>query len=95
MLTSISCFQNKHAQIDMVIDRADRLINLCEIKFSTGPYALTKSYSDKIRSRMAEFQAATGTRKGIINTFITTYGIHHGADSSIVGNEIVLDDLFA
>ncbi len=95
MLSNISCFQNKNAQIDMVIDRADRIINLCEIKFSTGPYALTKSYSDKIRSRMAEFQAATGTRKGIINTFITTYGIHHGVDSSIVGNEIVLDDLFA
>ena len=94
MLTSVSCFQNKNAQIDLIIDRADRIINLCEIKFSTEPYPISPKYAEKIRSRMAEFRAETGTRKGIMNTFITTYGILNANSSSLVNSEVVLEDLF-
>ncbi len=43
---------------------------------------------------MAEFQAGAGTRKGIVNTFITTYGILNANSSSLVNSEVVLDDLF-
>ena len=94
MLTSVSCFQNKNAQIDLIIDRADRIINLCEIKFSTEPYPVSSKYAEQIRSRMAEFRAETGTRKGIVNTFITTYGILNANSSSLVNSEVILDDLF-
>ena len=94
MLTSISCFQNKNVQIDLIIDRADRMINLCEIKFSTAPYPISSKYADRIRNRMAEFQAETNTRKGIVNTFITTFGILNANSSSLVNSEVVLDDLF-
>lgn len=94
MLTSVSCFQNKNVQIDLIIDRADRMINLCEIKFSTAPYPISTKYADKIRSRMAEFQAETNTRKGIVNTFVTTYGILNANTSSLVNSEVMLDDLF-
>lgn len=94
MLTSESCFQNKNAQIDLIIDRADRIINICEIKFSTTLYPFSAKYAEKIRTRMAEFRAETGTRKGIVNTFITTYGILDANSSSLVNSEVVLDDLF-
>ncbi|MCI6873416.1 hypothetical protein [Hallerella sp.] len=94
ILTSVSCFQNESAQIDLIIERSDRIINLCEIKFSTAPYPISKKYADKIRMRMAEFQNATATRKGIVNTFVTTFGILNGSASSVVNSEVVLDDLF-
>ena len=94
MLTSISCFQNRNVQIDLIIDRADRIINLCEIKFSTEPYPISPKYAEHIRTRMAEFRAETKTRKGIANTFITTYGILNANSSSLVNSEVVLEDLF-
>lgn len=94
MLTSISSFKNANAQIDLIIDRADRTINLCEIKFCTDQYVITKDYAEKLRFRAAEFKQETKTRKGILNTFITTFGVHNGTSNSLVNSEVVLDDLF-
>ena len=86
--------KNRSAQIDLVIERADRIINLCEIKFSQNEYQITPDYANTIRHRAAIFTAETGTKYGISNTFITTYGILNGKGLSVVNNEIVLDDLF-
>ncbi len=82
------------AQIDLVIERADRIINLCEIKFSQNEYQITSQYANTIRRRVGIFVAETGTKYGICNTFVTTYGILNGIGQSIVNIEIVLDDLF-
>ncbi len=81
-------------QIDLVIERADRIINLCEMKFSEGPYNITKSYEEKLRQRMAIFRAETKTTKSLATTMITTYGILQGIHSSIVQSEVIMDDLF-
>ena len=43
------------AQIDLVIDRADRCINICEIKFSTGPFAIDKKYADTLQNKLSVF----------------------------------------
>ena len=94
MLSSISCFRNKNAQIDLIIDRADRMVNLCEIKFCTDLFVITKEYADKLRFRAAEFKQETKSRKGILNTFITTFGVHNGSGNSLVNSEVLLDDLF-
>lgn len=85
--------ENK-AQIDLLIDRADRIINLCEMKFSEEPYVISKEYADKLRMRQAIFKNESNTRKGICNTFVTTYGIVRGKNSGIVDNEVVMEDLF-
>lgn len=82
------------AQIDLVIDRADRVINLCEMKFSDTPYTITKEYEEKLRDRMAAFRAETKTRKSLANTMITTFGILSGIHSGIVQSEVTMDDLF-
>jgi hypothetical protein len=82
------------AQIDMVIDRADRLIHLCEIKFSTDKYAISKDYEDKLRERMSIFRQVTKNKKSLVNTFITTYGVLNGKNRSIVHSEVTMDDLF-
>ena len=92
--TEISTWRNENSQIDLVIKRADRIINLCEIKFSTLPYTISAEYADKLRFRQAEFIAATRTKYGIINTFITVYGVLNGKNSSIVQSEITAKSLF-
>ena len=81
-------------QIDLVIERADRVINLCEMKFSETPYTITKEYEEKLRNRMAIFRAETKTRKSLVTTMVTTYGVVRGLHSGIVQSEVVMDDLF-
>lgn len=92
--TSVSAWKNATSQIDLVIDRADRTINVCEIKFSVNPYEITREYADRIRMRNADFVSATKTRKGIISTFVTTYGVIQGVNSSVAMSEVTMDDLF-
>lgn len=92
--TSASEWRNKTSQIDLVIDRADRLINLCEMKFSVGPFDITKDYADKIRQRLSDFAVSSKTRKGLVSTFVTTYGVKQGKHSAIAESEVILNDLF-
>lgn len=82
------------AQIDLIIERADRIIHLCELKFSQEPYALTKDYAEKIRNRAWLFKTKTQTKKSIVNTFVTTFGIGSGRNHSIIHSEVTMDDLF-
>jgi len=84
----------KGAQIDLVIDRADRIINLCEMKFSEQPYSISKDYEEKLRNRMVLFKEDTKTRKSLVTTMVTTYGVLKGIHSGIVQNEVLMDDLF-
>lgn len=81
-------------QIDLVIDRRDRVVNLCEMKFSTGPFDITKAYSEKLRNRMSLFRSVTKTTKSLANTFVTTYGVKNGKYSGIVSSQATMDDLF-
>lgn len=92
--TISTSWRNKDAQIDLVIDRRDRVINLCEIKFSLEKFQITKEYANKLRDRMTIFKNAIKTTKTLVNTFITTYGIVQGKYSSICQSEITMDDLF-
>lgn len=62
-------------QIDLLIDRGDNCINLCEIKFSNGEYSITKKYADNLMNKVELFRSRTGTRKTIFLTLITTYGV--------------------
>ena len=89
-------FADKAAQIDLVIDRRDQVINLCECKFSLDTFSINKDYADKLRSKIAVFKQATKTRKAVFLTFITTYGVHKNKYANmLVQNEVMMDDLFA
>ena len=63
------------AQIDLVIDRKDRVINLCEIKFSINPFAISKSYAETLRNKITAFRMETNTRKTIFLTLIAANGL--------------------
>lgn len=86
--------EEKGAQIDLLIDRADRIINLCEMKFSVKPYRITSDYEQKLRERMDIFKTKTKTTKALAHTFITTFGVVDGKHHSIVDSEVTMNDLF-
>ncbi len=81
-------------QIDLLIDRNDGVINLCEMKFSGQEYAITKDEEMKLRRRRGNFIDATQTKKAVHITLVTPYGLKQNAHSSIVQNEVTLNNLF-
>ena len=81
-------------QIDMVIDRRDRTINLCEIQFSEDEYIIGKDEEASLRNKKTAFRTLTGCRKTIQMTMITTYGVKQNIYSGIIQNQVTMDDLF-
>jgi len=81
-------------QIDLIIDRRDNTINLCEMKFSKTKYAVTKKYYETLNEREEIFRQKTKTSKSLRTTLITSLGVKQNMYSSVVQNEVVLDDLF-
>ncbi len=82
------------AQIDLLIERRDRVINICEIKFSNNEFVIDKEYDLKLRNKLEAFRQSTSTKYALQLTMITTYGLKHNKYSNIVGSEVTLDDLF-
>lgn len=83
------------AQIDLLIDRSDNVINVCEMKFYNTDYTINKKYADEIMNKINTFQKSTKTRKSLFVTFITSYGLKQNKYSlQHVQNELVLDNLF-
>jgi len=83
------------AQIDLVIDRRDHVINLCEMKFSINPYLIDSKYADELRNKIGVFKTETKTRKSVFLTLITTYGLQSNIHSvGLVQNDISMDALF-
>lgn len=82
------------AQIDLILERADNLVNVCEVKYSQFPYSISKDEEARIRNRIADFVAETGIRSGILSTIITTFGVRQNTHSSIAQVELTMDDLF-
>lgn len=92
--TSVYSWYAKEAQVDLVIDRKDQVVNLCEMKFSIHPFTITKEYADKLRQKIGAFKAATKTRKSIFITLVSTHGLVKNEHAYLAQNEIVMDALF-
>ena len=82
------------AQIDLIIERADRIVNVCEMKYSEEEYSLQKDEDMKLRNRIGTYRNETKTNKTIHTTLVTTFGLKSGKHSSIFNNIITMDDLF-
>ena len=82
-------------QIDLLIDRADRAINLCEVKFYNDDFLVSDSIATKLRQKREHFRQITGTKKLLFNTIITTYGVRHSKTSQAQIDQIItMDKLF-
>ena len=82
------------AQIDLIIDRGDKTINLCEMKFVSQPYVISSDYAMWLSKRRELFKQSTGTRKTIHLTMVTSYGVEHNAGWQNIQSEVTMDDLF-
>lgn len=84
------------AQIDLVIDRADKCINLCEMKFCDAEYVINKQYAENLQNKKRVFREKTETKKTLFTTMITTYGVKKNSYClSVVDHQLTMDDLFS
>lgn len=82
------------AQIDLLFDRADQVITVCEIKYSDGPYLITKKYYNELKVKLRVFAQKTKTRKSIFLAFITPDGlVQNDYANELVSNEVTLKEL--
>jgi hypothetical protein len=82
------------AQIDMLIDRADNMVNICEMKYSKKEYVVTQDDSASLANMAERFSETVGSAKSISLTMITVNGIAKTAYWSDIHNSITAEDLF-
>lgn len=85
----------KKAQIDLLLERADGHINVCEMKFSKSEYRITEAYDKRLRERMETFVHHSNTNATMLSTFVTTYGLAHNEYAGHVQSQVTMDDLFS
>jgi hypothetical protein len=82
------------AQIDLILDRTDGIVNVCEMKFSSAPYVIKKAEYEKLQNRLFAFQTETQINKGLQLTFVTPLGLYPNEYANEVTQQVKLDDLF-
>ena len=84
----------KGAQVDLIIDRKDGVINLCEMKYTNDEYQLDNEEVLKLQNRVAAFQKETTSKKAIHITLVAANGVKTNKYSSAIQRMIIGDDLF-
>ena len=83
------------AQVDLLIDRRDLCINICEMKFSISEFDVTKAYAKELENKLKVFRDTTQTRKTLFLTMITTYGVKNTEHyPGLIQTEITMEALF-
>ena len=82
------------AQIDLLIERGDGVINICEMKWSSGEFTITKKDDTELRNKVEVFQYQTGTKSAIMLTMVTAFGVKHNVYYDTIQSEITIDQLF-
>jgi uncharacterized protein len=80
------------AQIDLLIDRDDHLINVCEIKFTSDPFVIEKAYATQLQYKLQAFKMEEKVRKTLMITLISANGVHPNALSTQVAQDILSAD---
>ena len=81
-------------QIDLIIDRADNVVNMCELKFYSNDFKVDKKYYKVLLSRQELLGGIISPRKIIHQTLVTTFGLQYNEYSGIFDHVITMDDLF-
>ena len=82
------------AQIDMLLDRRDHVINVCEIKFSNDEFEIDKDYDLNLKRKINRFREVTNTKKTVLLTMITSFGVKKNMYVNNVQSQVTLKDLF-
>ncbi len=87
--------ESRGAQIDLLFDRDDNAITLCEIKYTDKPFTIDKEYADKFKQKKNVFVNVTRTKKQIFFAIISASGIKENKYSEeLLSSVVTLDDLF-
>ena len=89
-----SAKRNGGAQIDLLIDRKDGVINVCEMKFVTGEFSIGAKYAADLENKLSVLKDETQTNKSLHLTMITSSGVKRNEYSYLVHSQVRLDDLF-
>lgn len=81
-------------QIDLLIDRKDKTISICEMKYAEGDYEITKAYASHVEQRLRTFKKVTGTKKSFSIVFVTPFGLYNNMYARKVNKQIIANDLF-
>lgn len=82
-------------QIDLLIDRNDDAITLCEIKYTNTPFKIDKQYAAILRNKIATFIKQTKTTKQVFLAMISANGLAKSKYvDELVDSVVTLDDLF-
>lgn len=81
-------------QIDLLIDRKDKTISVCEMKYSEGEYEITKAYASRVEQRLRTFRKVTNTKKSFSKVYVTPFGLYDNMYARKVTKQIIADDLF-
>lgn len=94
VLSDVGSWQVPGAQVDLVIERGDRIVNLCEMKYSDKPFSVTKSYLGKMEERRELFRTVTKCTKALHLTIVSPFGIKDNAQSKSIQSVVTLNDLY-
>lgn len=81
-------------QIDLLIDRKDNVLNLCEMKFVGGEFEVDNNYEKKLRQRLQWMLDHMNRRQSLQMTLVTTFGMKYGYHSGVFQQVVTLDHLF-
>ncbi|MCF0206318.1 MAG: AAA family ATPase [Bacteroidales bacterium] len=95
VITNSHAWRVDDAQIDLLIDRNDETINLCEMKYSSSEYHLSDDEMSKLQNRKSALIRETGTKKSVLLTMITTYGLASGGHSNDIHCQLTMESLFS
>lgn len=83
------------AQIDLLFDRSDGVITICEIKYNEQPFAITKEYAQKLLNKIEVYKSQSKTNKQLFLAMITVGGLKATMYSEeLISAQVILDDLF-
>lgn len=87
--------KNKGAQVDMLINRADNIINICEMKFYDAPFTITKKYAVELRNKRAMIRIAAPPKKSVFITMVTCFGLQENSYATeLIQSQVSAVDLF-
>ncbi len=81
-------------QIDLLIMRNDNVVNMCEIKFYSEAFTVTRDYYKKLLHRQELLKAELSPKMTVHNTLISSFGLNYNEYSGIFDSSVMLDDLF-
>ena len=81
-------------KVNLLIDRKDKTISVCEMKYSSDEYEITKAYANHVDERLRTFKKVTNTKKSFSIVYVTPFGLYNNMNARKVNKLVTADDLF-